>query len=583
MLTQWLRQTIGSGRSRGWWPRSDSRAGAASPLPPRYPPADPGLPVRAPHEIVAANADVLQRLRLHAATDAADFEARFAAPLRRLAQQVNVLPATATGHFAGEMGLFRAALEAAFYAFQAADGRIFTAMEGVERRHALEGCWRYLCFLAALLQPLGRTLERVVVTGPDGQAWKRHFAGLTDWAAQAGCERIFVSWAGSEAAEAIGPSNTSLALLPVLVGSDNLQLLDQAQGGLVAALYQLAVGAAGSAPIAHQVVSSSWERVLQREAARRPQAFGRLAVGTQQGPYLAGAMQALVQQGRWRLNASVLMADANGVYLQWPQAAADLIEFGRTRGYAGWPQDAPSLAHLLQAAGLVCEHGNDLGLLSLVDGDGEILRVLQLARPLAILEPEQAEAWQRGRAAAADHERGGARPRATAPRAAAATEPVRTADDLFATLAPAQGELEGFERTAAAAPATQDVPDTRPADASSAVAARLPSLVPADLAAAIGAPAQVQLLARIVQAWRARDAHSTVMRHIDTGAAIEFAFLATQIPDVPTWVDCMARAGLVHAPAKTPGLRVQKVVLTEGQPPVQAVVLSQLACRRLGL
>ena len=90
-------------------------------------------------------------------------------------------------------------------------------------------------------------------------------------------------------------NTATLALLPEVVGRDNLQYLDDGHGGLVAALYQLAVGEAGQAPIAHHVVNSCWQRIVRREAARRPQAFGRQAVGTHLGPYLAGALRTLVE------------------------------------------------------------------------------------------------------------------------------------------------------------------------------------------------------------------------------------------------------------------------------------------------
>jgi hypothetical protein len=112
---------------------------------------------------------------------------------------------------------------------------------------------------------------------------------------------------------------------------------------------------------------------------------------------------------------------------------------------------------------------------------------------------------------------------------------------------------------------------------------RYSDLVPEDIRTEIGAALQLELLGKIVKAWRDRGENSTVMRRIDSGAAIEFNFLATQILNVPTWVDCMARVGLIYAPPQTPGLRIQKVPIPEGRPPVQAVVLSNLACRRLGL
>jgi hypothetical protein len=559
----------------------------------RYPPADPGLVLRPPEEILAANADLLQRLRLHAAVDADQFEARFQAPLLRLAEHVNVLPATASSLFCGEMGLFRACTEASFFAFQAADGRIFTAAQGVERRHALEGCWRHLCFIAALLHPLGRTLERIVVTAPDGQVWKRHFAGLADWAAQRRVERVFIAWGSPDGPEDFRASNATLALLPIVVGADNLQRLEDAQAGLVAALYQLAVGDPGRAPIAHQVVRNCWERILQREAARRPQAFARVSLGTQLGPYLAGALRTLVEERTWQPNASVLKADATGLYLQWPQAAADLIAFGRARGYAGWPQDVFTLAALLQAAGLVQDNGTELGLVSLVDAEGEIIRALPLANPGGIIE-DFGNADRSLEPAAFMH--------ATPTPVAAEMQPITgrelpvaaaaVSSDLFGHPPATQASLDGFEppvtparpvkrAVVPAEPLHGHVQSTRALQETAL--ARPEDLVPPDLAAAIGSASQVQALGRIVKAWRERSEHSTLMRRVDTGAAIEFGFLTKQIPDVTTWVDCMARAGLVHAPARTPGLRIQKLVLADGRPAASAVVLSNFACRRLGL
>ena len=321
-------------------------------------------------------------------------------------------------------------------------------------------------------------------------------------------------------------------------------------------------------------------------------------------------MRTLVEQGRWIPNSSVLKADAQGLYLQWPQAAGDLIDFGRARGYPAWPSDAATLQALLQAAGLVQHAGRELGLLSLVDaeGEGEIILVLQIAQPIAVLEDFDTRDWSRA-GAGAWRRLAPAAPRSQPPASIkrAPTEEAASGPrvgDLFADLAPPQGEVAALSpiiqgepgpahtlRPETTAPTlvmgveTQDEADaphpTPPPPLH--IVAPTPDVVPPDLAALIGTPAQVEHLRRVVSTWRARSPDSAVMRRIEDGAAIEFAFLTTLVPDVPTWVDCMARAGLVHVPPKTPGLRIQKVVLVDGRPPVQAVVLSPLACRRLGL
>lgn len=634
MVLSWVRRLIGgSSPTSAQVPQAVVNAVHASPhIAPRYPPADAGLQPLEPAAVLAANSDLIDRLRVHAAVGEAQFKERFLDPLARLAEHINVLPASAADLFSGEMGLFRAALETGFYSFQASDGRIFTGGEGVERRHALETRWRYLCFLAGIFYPLGKTLERVVVTDAQGRVWKRHFAGLTTWALEQGVERVFVSWGLPDADSAIGPGKASLALLPTVVGPVNLQMLQDGSADLVAGLYELASGDSSASRIAHQVVTGSWSRIERREAARRPQNFGRLTVGTHLGPYLVGAVRELVDSGRWKVNASVLHVDRDGLYLQWPAAAADLIAFGLERGYAGWPADAPTLAALLKASNVVEDRGGDLGLVEIVDGAGEILSGLKIANPLTVLDDfdplafsglpaktlegvlksdplAAAEAAARTSAAqvpssstAAPTPRPAAEVRqltegegvdeedeepdqqlqllhaatddAPAPSAATTSPPVgRPAP------APAQG---GKQRAGGGADAGEarekhggklrEAPDVRYSD-----------LVPEEIRDQIAAPLQVELLGKVVKAWRERGDNSTVMRRIDNGAAIRFDYLTKHIMNVPTWVDTMARAGLVHVPANERGVRVQKVPIPEGHPPVQAVVLSNLACRRLGL
>lgn len=613
MLLQWVRRLKGRDSSAVPGPKAPAAVAvpaAASGL--RYPPADLGMAVRTPQDILAANSDLIDRLRLHAATDEALFETRFVEPLLRLAGYINVLPATATGLFSGEMGLFRAALETGFFAFQASDGRIFTGSEGVERRHALEGRWRYLCFLAAVCHPLGRTLERASVTAASGAPWKRHFSGVTDWAHEANVDRLFVSWGADEGDEPIGPSTATLQFLPAIVGAANLQHLQDGAAELVSSLYQLAIGEAGSSRIAHQVVTSCWERIARREAARRPQAFGRLTSGTHQGPYLAGALRALVDDGTWKVNASVLKADRGGMYLEWPEASEDLIRFGRDKGYPGWPHDAPTLAALLKASSLVEVGAGELGLTEIVDEEGEIRHALKLANPLAVLEDFDPESFA-ARAPATLAGVLAADPLAKSEAAAAAMDDAAQVDPVpeASEQAPAQSvppdaaannDPSESEPEAEAADAREDggadvgrgrreregrgAPPQDPAAGGKlkeAPEVRFADLVPEDIAAEIGTALQVELLGKIVKAWRERGEKSTLMRRVDNGAAIDFNFLTSQMSNVPTWVDAMARVGLIYAPPQTPGLRIQKVAIPEGSQPRQAVVLSNLACRRLGL
>ncbi len=579
----------------------------------QYPPADTGLAVLAPDAILAANEELLRRLHLHAAVSEGQFESRFRAPLRRLAEHINTLPATASGLFAGEMGLFRASLETSFYAFQSSDGRIFTGSEGVERRHALEVRWRYLCFLAGLFYPLGRSLDLMAVTAADGSVWKRHFGGVTSWTSANHLDRVFVAWGGDQQDDELGPSHAAVALVPVIVGPENLQMLQDGEGDLITALYALAAGEKGPSRLAFQVMSGTWDRITRREAARRPQAFGRVTTGTHLGPYLIGAIRALVDLKTWSLNESCLRVDANGLYLLWPDAAQELIAFGRAKGYAGWPADSPTLAALLRAAGIVDGDAGDMGQVEVVDEVGEIKPALKFSNPLAVLdeyEPSHyaktppaslqgvlrndplAEAEARARESKSESEKGPSRDasvrRAQEPTASSAPAPQLDANPSTAPAAETRAIDQSGASTSVAesgVPSLQQmsVASGKPERLSEAADVRYADLVPEDIRTDIGNALQAERLGKVIKAWRERGENSDVMRRIDNGAAISFKFLSEHINDVPNWLEALARTGLIYSPRATPGMRIQKVPIPEGKSEVQAVVLSNLACKRLSL
>ena len=238
-----------------------SRLAARAPLPP----AVPRLGLRAPAQVLAAHDEAVARLRARAALPQAEFGPRFVAPLLRLAGYVNVLPGTPAALFHGEMGLVRAALETALAAFEAAHERRFTTGEP---QPEVEARWRYVCFLAGLLLPLGRTLTRVAVTAPDGQAWKRHLDGLGAWGAHVGTSEVVVHWRGVDGEPEMGPDSGTVIVLPLVVGADNLQFLEDACYDLVAALYRLAAGEEAKAQGALELVLGCWEQVAAREAGR---------------------------------------------------------------------------------------------------------------------------------------------------------------------------------------------------------------------------------------------------------------------------------------------------------------------------
>ena len=84
----------------------------------RHPSVDPGIAACSVDDLLASEAELLQRFKYCYGCDAETFERDIVAPIRRYASYVNLLPATADNFFCSAGGLFRLGLEVAFFALQ---------------------------------------------------------------------------------------------------------------------------------------------------------------------------------------------------------------------------------------------------------------------------------------------------------------------------------------------------------------------------------------------------------------------------------------------------------------------------------
>lgn len=303
----------------------------------------------------------------------------------------------------------------------------------------------------------------------------------------------------------------------------------------------------------------------------------------------------------------------------WPEAAKDLIAFGRSKGYAGWADDSPTLAALLRAAEIIDSDAGDMGIVEVVANGGEIRAALKFANPLAVLDEYEPSNYAKNAPAALEAvlkadpiAAAEARAREPAPPKEKQRRPAKSnaaelplvessldtqpelepdVEDSEEPAAP-QAELEENhpkqmpqQQAEAGTPSLNQMaaPSTKPERLNEAAEVRYADLVPEDIRNEIANALQVERLGKVVKAWRERGENSDCMRRIDHGAAISFKFLSVHINDVPNWVEALARTGLIYSPRSTPGLRIQKIAIPEGKGEIQAVVLSNLACKRLGL
>lgn len=597
-------------------PRRRRQVRAAQQGPAHYPPIDEGLEIAPVGQLLAANADMINRLRTHAAIGEAQFTDRYLAPITRVAEHIGSLPATPSGLYGSEGGLLRACTELAFFAFQASDGRIFTGSEGVERRHDLEGRWRYLCFAAGLLYPLGTALDRAVVSDEHGQIWPRMVFPLLEWARESDVGAVFVTWEDSaRPLEAPEASITTMMIAPQIVGQANLQWLADGDVAMPRILWEAATGTAGPNALVAQVIRQIWAKLCEREAQRRPQAFGRVLTGTQPGPHLINALRAAVAAGTLDLKEERgLIGDRTGLYLLWPQAAAALIEQAVAGGWTQIPRDPQALALMLAQANIASRDATGtVALIELVRTDGEIVAGLHLPSPAMLVEGfAVAEFAGNNRTLAGvrkdDPLAKAQQPAATPPTATVAADmsPAQVAPPPSAVHpAPQESSIAGSQpqaqhseggrpdeppkegRRAAASDPAPVVPAQAPSGGRvmEAAAVRYADLIPQEVKDAVRHPGTIEALGKLVAALRRhQEGQGTFQsRRIESGLAIPHAALADLPMRDPTeFVLKLADAGYVYTQPERPGNKVIKVAIPESGKAVSCVVLTNQLLRLLG-
>ena len=199
-----------------------------------YPPVDPGIPVRSIDDVLAAQDDLIRRIKLSYGSDRNTFNTDLLSLIRRYAEYVHLLPATPDNHFSLPGGLLRMGLEVAFYALQATDGQIFSGRSTISHRRQLEPRWRHATFIAGLCSELHRTLSHVTVLDAKGNEWPAYLCPLTRWLREQRVSRFFLRWIP----HAQETRSLGVFALPQIVSSETLHYL--AHGNCIVVPHMLA-------------------------------------------------------------------------------------------------------------------------------------------------------------------------------------------------------------------------------------------------------------------------------------------------------------------------------------------------------
>jgi conjugal transfer pilus assembly protein TraI len=318
--------------------------------------AKAGIRAYSVEELLANHKDIIARIKLCYGSDNATFEADLLAPIRRYTAYVNALPATRNSYFHRPDGLLRLGLETAFYALQATDSQIFAGRQTITNRRMLEPRWRRATFIAGLCGELYRCFNQFKVRDAQGQVWQPYLAPLTLWLHQRRSTHFMVQWMPGPERRAIG-----LYALPLVVPPATME--DLAFGNEVIVPNMLASISGLTTYHDHNVmdrlVQHAVALVIQRERCAPASDASPDEVPVHLARHILEAMRELVQSDHnWLPNAprSRLWFGADGLFLVWPNGAADVIRLLADEQLPGAPDKPEVVLAILVAAGVVRDH-----------------------------------------------------------------------------------------------------------------------------------------------------------------------------------------------------------------------------------
>lgn len=323
---------------------------------PVYPATDAGIAYVPVDDVIATQDELLKRLYHLAGVGREDFERLYMAPIRNLAEHINLLPASEIGTHRGAGGLFRLCLEIAFFSRQASEGTIFSGGAGVERRRLLEPRWRYATWLAGLTVELHRPVAQMLVVSAEGEQWPPFQESLHAWLTRSNCDHYFVRWRQETPTMNKPGQGIASFMMHRIIPADCLQYLHMESPDIVPAMFDVATGNISPhqlSPMA-RVVGEVRRKVFERDEATRPQAYGNLTVGSHLEPHLLDAIRRLTADGTWKINCQKarLWYGTDGLFLVWRTAAKEMLELLKGDGITGMPQDPQTLLDLLLKAGV---------------------------------------------------------------------------------------------------------------------------------------------------------------------------------------------------------------------------------------
>ena len=318
-----------------------------------YPPVDPGIPALPIEEMLSAHQDLIDRIKVCYGVDRPTFEHELLSLIRRYAEFVHLLPATADNYFNAPGGLLRMGLEVAFFSLQGTDGHIFSGRSTITTRRHLEPRWRHATFIAGLCCEIHRTLCHVIVTNESGDEWQPYLLPLSSWLTRHHVARFFLKWLPS-----VHESRTlGIFALPHVISAEVLQHL--ATGNSIIVPHMMASISGMPVYREHNILDDLVRRsvalVIDRYLQASADRYGKPQLGSHLERYLVDALRRLVSSNSaWNPNAekSRVWFGTDGLFIVWPNAATEIRKLLESDQVPGIPKAPETMLEILVAAGV---------------------------------------------------------------------------------------------------------------------------------------------------------------------------------------------------------------------------------------
>lgn len=333
---------------------------AGQPTAQAYPSVDPGLPNLPVDAILEQNQDLIARIKLAYGADRESFGKELLPLIRRYAEYVHLLPATADNYYCTPGGLFRLGIHVAFYSLQSTDSQIFSGQATILKRKHLEPRWRKATFVAGLCHEVHRTLSHLVVTDREGNEWPAYIHPLAKWLDQGRVNRYYLKWVP------LASEMRSLGVfaVPLIVDPTTLQYLAEGNSVIVPQMMGSISGMSShrESSVLDQLVRRSAALVIDRDLKTSAERYGRPILGSHLERYLLDAMRRLVaSEEAWKPNGpkSRVWYGPDGLFVVWPNAAGDVARLLEADQLPGIPKAPETILEILIAARVILPNNEE--------------------------------------------------------------------------------------------------------------------------------------------------------------------------------------------------------------------------------